>query len=202
MADKSALTLYKVRKTAMEMLADRGFIIPQKKLTQTFEEFKEGLGEDTFLTMSATKDDGSSDGRIIVFFPEEEKISQEQIKNYITKLHENEILHCILVIKGKITPSAEKTIREFESSLTIEVFNENELLVNITRHEYVPKHVILNNDEKKELLKKYKIKDFQLPKILRGDAISRYLGLKRSNVVKIIRSSETAGKYITYRLCI
>eukprot|EP00344_Euplotes_crassus_P000123 CAMPEP_0197009428 /NCGR_PEP_ID=MMETSP1380-20130617/50069_1 /TAXON_ID=5936 /ORGANISM="Euplotes crassus, Strain CT5" /LENGTH=186 /DNA_ID=CAMNT_0042430669 /DNA_START=45 /DNA_END=605 /DNA_ORIENTATION=- len=186
----------------MEMLADRGYIIPHKKLAQTFEEFKEGLGDDRFLTMSATKDDDSHDKRILVFFPEEEKLSQDHIKNYITKLHDNDILHCILVVKGKITPSAEKMIREFESSLTIEVFNEKEMYVNITRHEYVPKHVLLSNDEKKELLKRYKIKDFQLPKILKGDAIARYLGLKRSNVVKIIRSSETAGKYITYRLCI
>ena len=93
-------------------------------------------------------------------------------------------------------------MREFESSFTMEVFHEKELYINITKHEYVPTHKVLTNDEKKELLKRYKVKDHQLPKILKADAISRYLGLKHGQVVKIIRKSETAGKYITYRLCI
>jgi len=36
----------------------------------------------------------------------------------------------------------------------IEIFSDSELLVNITRHSLVPKHVVLTNDEKKMLLER------------------------------------------------
>lgn len=45
------------------------------------------------------------------------------------------------------------------------MFIQEELLVNITHHQLVPRHMVISDVEKAELLKRYRAKESQLPKI-------------------------------------
>lgn len=45
-------------------------------------------------------------------------------------------------------------ILENQEEFQIEIFQDNELLINITEHEMVPKHILISEKEKRELLMK------------------------------------------------
>ncbi|KAK9903534.1 hypothetical protein WJX75_008157 [Coccomyxa subellipsoidea] len=161
--------LYRIRKTCLEMLNDRGYLIAQDELHMSKEGFKDRFGDDPRkddLTVLAPKQDDPTE-QIFVFYPEEDKCLAEMAPKYY-----------------------------------IEVFSAAELLINITQHVLVPEHRLLTPEEKRTLLDRYKVRDTQLPRIQFHDPVARYYGMQRGHVVRIVRPSETAGRYVTYRLCV
>jgi DNA-directed RNA polymerases I, II, and III subunit RPABC1 len=141
-------------------------------------------------------------GTIWVEFLPDTSVGVKQMRNFAQHLTTNNFHTGILVTNVNITASALKIIPASAPYTRIECFVEQDLLVNITHHELVPKHVLLSKDERAKLLQRYRLKDTQLPRIQVGDPVARYLGLRRGQVVKIIRTSETAGRYASYRLCV
>jgi len=79
---------------------------------------------------------------------------------------------------------------------------ENKHQFDILKHELVPHHEILPDEEKKQLLEKYNLTPDQLPKILDNDPVSISIGAKPGQIVKIIRKSHTAKEAIAYRLVV
>lgn len=116
-------------------------------------------------------------------------------------MRDEQVKRAIIVIKGKFSNFAKQSMAEFAPlGFTMEHFLDAELLVDITEHELVPEHVVLSPEERAALLARYKLRDGQLPRIQQGDPIARFYGMTRGQVVKIIRPSETAGRYVTYRV--
>jgi len=66
--------------------------------------------------------------------------------------------------------------------------------------EQVPLHEVMTEREVEELLNKYKIKKEQLPKIKSSDPVIKEIKAREGDVVRIMRKSRTAGRFISYRL--
>jgi DNA-directed RNA polymerase I, II, and III subunit RPABC1 len=146
-------------------------------------------------------------GTIWVEFNSDENVGLKQLRDYMQHLVNGHYYSGIMVCIKPMTGMALRLLRGSSSMEEgpkggVEVFVEQELLVNITRHELVPKHVLLSRDEKQQLLQRYRLKETQLPRIQVNDPVAKYHGLKRGQVVKIIRKSETAGRYASYRWAI
>ncbi|MCL9815696.1 DNA-directed RNA polymerase subunit H [Natronocalculus amylovorans] len=75
-------------------------------------------------------------------------------------------------------------------------------MVDVSQHELVPEHILLDDDsEVEEVLEEYNIKKTDLPKIKRTDPALPDEAAP-GDVIKIIRDSRTTDKAIVYRLVI
>ena len=85
----------------------------------------------------------------------------------------------------------------------LQFFQLNELQFNPTKHQLVPPHRKLTQDEATSVMTRYLIKSkLQLPIIPKTDVIAKWHGLKQGDIVEIIRYNENSGKSYYYRCCI
>jgi DNA-directed RNA polymerase I, II, and III subunit RPABC1 len=198
-----ASRLFRVYRTISNMLDSRGYMVPKDMREMTPASFRQRFGEfpsrDSLTVLVEKADDDSN--QLFVFFPEDEKVGVKPIKVYTDRMRSESVSNALMVLRVDITPFAKQAVQEMSDSFRIEHFKESELLVDITQHQLVPTHQVLTPNEKSELLKRYRLKETQLPRIQPNDPVARYYGMKRGMVVKIIRPSETAGRYVTYRVC-
>ncbi|XVF88580.1 hypothetical protein PTKIN_Ptkin19aG0062100 [Pterospermum kingtungense] len=204
LSDDEIKRLFQIRKTVLQMLKDRGYFVGDFEINMPKEQFISKYGENMKredLIINKVSRNDSSD-QIYVFFPDEAKVGVKTMKMYTNRMKSENVFRAILVVQQNLTPFARTCINEISSKFHLEVFQEAELLINVKEHSLVPEHQVLTTEEKKTLLQRYTVKETQLPRIQVSDPIARYYGLKRGQVVKIIRSSETAGRYVTYRFVV
>ncbi|KAF9790439.1 DNA-directed RNA polymerase RPB5 subunit [Thelephora terrestris] len=206
MADEESARLWQVNRTIHELVKDRGFQVSDEEIEMDLAQFRDmyanqmGLVDRNQLNFFTAANDNPSD-QIFVFFTDERSVGVKTMRKLLSILDEKSIKRGIIIFPGNMTPSARKVIVAMSSQFRLEEFSEADLLVNITHHTLVPRHQLLTPEEKKALLDKYRLKETQLPRMQVADPVARYYGLRRGQVVKITRPSETAGRYVSYRIC-
>ncbi|WP_455449887.1 DNA-directed RNA polymerase subunit H [Natrinema thermotolerans] len=74
-------------------------------------------------------------------------------------------------------------------------------MVDVSQHELVPEHTVLEDDELEEVLTEYNIDRTDLPKIKHNDAAlpdDAAVG----DVIRIVRDSRTTDQSVVYRLVV
>ncbi|QZA88780.1 DNA-directed RNA polymerase subunit H [Salinarchaeum sp. IM2453] len=74
-------------------------------------------------------------------------------------------------------------------------------MVDVSQHELVPEHTVLDETEIEEVSNEYGISKTDLPKIRRTDP-ALPSEAEVGDVVRIVRDSRTTDKAVTYRLVI
>ena len=74
--------------------------------------------------------------------------------------------------------------------------------LNVLKHEMVPEHSIMSEEDVKNLFARYQIGPEQLPKVYHDDPAVLAVGARISDVIKVVRKSMTAGRAEAYRLVV
>ncbi|XP_068663871.1 DNA-directed RNA polymerase V subunit 5A isoform X2 [Aristolochia californica] len=188
---------YLARRTLMEMLQDRGYDVDASEINLSLLEFRTRYGQvidpkDLKFSTSLVSDPSK---KILVIFFSTDVVKLSAIRDILAD--RQNITPMIFVLQNKMTPQAKQATIEWK--FKIELFQITDLLMNITKHILKPCHEILSPEEKQKLLTKYSLEDKQLPCMLQSDAIARYYGLEKGQVVKVMYDGDITDSHVTYR---
>jgi DNA-directed RNA polymerase subunit H len=101
----------------------------------------------------------------------------------------------IVITEGRFTHAAKQGAKKRK----VELLPKSFPVFEIFDHKLVPKHEILSEKEKSQILAQYKIQPYQMPQIKYTDPAVKAIGAKPGDMLKVIRKSATAGEHIAYR---
>lgn len=189
-------TLWLSRNTAVEMIKDRGYTTTQSTLT--LDDFNEKYPFALSRRSSLNFVSVNGEKPVAVHFGDDEKMGKRTFEVLLDQYERENIFHMIFVLPQSPSPAV-MSMNQSMVKFDIEFFSMEELKFNKTKHFWVPKHRILSEEERENVLSALKLEPNDLPKILKSDAIAKYLGAKQNDIVEIIRNSKTAGESRYFR---
>ena len=205
--------IYKSRTTLLELLREQKYNVSDYENFGVNEIHAMYTNKDApkQLDMICSSNEGTiKQKKVYVKYHLGKTLRVENIQDYIDDLFhiekalDNKTDTLIIVIKQEINQTLMNILNEFwdKNKVFIIIFSMERLLFNILQHQYVPKHTILSEDEKNEVLKKYNIVNVkQLPDISRFDPVAQAIGMRPGDICCIERPSKTAIITKYYRHC-
>jgi len=118
---------------------------------------------------------------------------------YVTQLKkamdDEKVEKGIITTIGKYTHTAKTRAKKSGIELIPKIFPS----FQIFDHDFVSKHELLTPEEKEKILEEYKMQPYQLPRINAYDPAIIAVGGNPGDIVRVIRKSQTSGKYVAYR---
>jgi DNA-directed RNA polymerase subunit H len=110
-------------------------------------------------------------------------------------LKEKKLERAIVITEGRFTHAAKQGAKKKK----VELLPKSFPVFEIFEHALVPKHEILDENEKSQLLAQYKVQPYQMPQIKSTDPAVKAIGARPGDLLRVIRKSATAGEHIAYR---
>ncbi len=182
--------LFRSRTAVVNMLKFRGYDMSNVVMDMDFGTFKKISYRDLI----------DNNRKIYVhYMGENEKLGSEYLQTFIDTINEEfGDINIIIVYTMSVSGIEKKgTIKN------LQLFKLDEVIIDKTKHIYVPKHELIDDDEINELAAKVMLpREVLIEKmklIKKSDPMSKYIGAKVGDVVKVTRKSRATGIYFDYR---
>jgi hypothetical protein len=201
------LSVYKSRKTILELLEKQSFNIEQYSNFSINEI--DAMHSNNQLDMLVTNDDIQQKA-YVKYYLTTKQIKPDGLDDIIEDLYDIENVLAksdilIIIIEDEPNDTIITKVKYLydRNGIFVVIHNIKRLQFNILNHKLVPSCKILDENQVDELKKKYKMESVsQLPEISRFDPQALAICMRPGQVVKFERESLTALKYDYYRVCI
>jgi DNA-directed RNA polymerase subunit H (RpoH/RPB5) len=177
--------------TLQEMLTSRGLVADKFELVPS--------------NMDGTK--MYSFAGILLIFSTKTRVSEKELNNFLSFAGENNFASGIIIVSpSRPSESVMKVLighNADRDNVYVQIFDIRSLGFNISKHRKVPRHRIVNENEKPVIIKNYNLKSLdQMPKILSQDAMAKFIGARPGDVVEVVGLCETSADNLRYRYCV
>jgi DNA-directed RNA polymerases I, II, and III subunit RPABC1 len=182
----------------VKMLIERGVV--RKDFQSTFSNVLSNLKDDDTcdIIVDNPRNDDSSVYHIILLL--DQKVSTITKSSVIGEYIYKTTSEHKIIITNDITPRARLSIQN--NFPLVEIFLKKEMMFNLIESIYVPRHIILTQEDADRVLSEYGLQKKDLPRIFVSDPMSRYYNAKLGQIFRIIRPSETSGSSNYYRIVV
>ncbi|NIR86318.1 DNA-directed RNA polymerase subunit H [Candidatus Bathyarchaeota archaeon] len=132
---------------------------------------------------------------LIWAIPAQGTVGVQYINQLKKAMNTAEVERGIIITSGRYTHAAKVNAKKKGIELIPRILQS----FDIFEHELVPKHELLQLEERQKVLAEYRVQPYQLPRITTSDPAAKVIGAKPGDIVRIIRKSPTAGEYVSYR---
>ena len=203
--------VYRSRMTLLDILEERGYDVEKYRKFSPAEATAAATAFPSLSFKLSKKDDENkvcdvryaniSRQKLDTFFNDIDDDNTENTEVVVMMMHPVTDAHHIAALKQytKLKESGEKDRRK----LRVSFFSIEILVINPTKHILVPKHQIVAPEYHNELMNSLYINvKTKFPEIkFHVDPIARCIGAVPGDIIKITRSSPSAGESIIYRVC-
>jgi DNA-directed RNA polymerase subunit H (RpoH/RPB5) len=201
------LSVYKSRKTILELMEKRGFNVDEYSSFSINEIDAMYTNHQLDMLISHKSNQKKT---YIKYYLSAKQIKPDGLDDIVEDLFEIENVltksdTLVVVVEDEPNDTIITKIKYLydRNGIFVVIHNIKRLQFNILNHRLVPKCEILSEAESEELVKKYRMNNIkQLPEISRFDPQALAVCLRPGQVCKFERESITAMKYDYYRVCV